>query len=328
MWILPLLLACQQPFGTDRHDLTGFRVAAVAAWRVGDVVNPRAALVVDGHLWADSAVDLRWYVLDATTDIADVDVATPPDAIGPTPSLVAGMERLGLIATGPAGEVRRTYLDTPGENGSLWLGNVEQGVVDGLTVGSATAEAFAPEARAALEAVSGTPQPGDVLRLHVDVPSDVRTRWMSASDGAFFELDRATTDWAAGDLVFDDEDVVTAAPLAEGPVSFLVLGLAPGQTAFAPFDVVLGEPPEGIWVNQRWIPSDVPIISGRARVTLAVDADSPTGLRITAAEAAPGAAAVAIPCARHAGFFDPNWLVDGRCLTTDFDGVSVVVDAL
>ena len=48
--ILFLLLACQAPFGADRQDLTGFRVAALSApaAAAGDPLTPEVAVVVEG----------------------------------------------------------------------------------------------------------------------------------------------------------------------------------------------------------------------------------------------------------------------------------------
>src|SRR5690606_37669278 len=141
-------------------------------------------------------------------------------ATGPAPELeVAGDDsssaraaprELHLRATAPDGTVREAFL----------------ALADGaLPALSPTVEALPLEvgtfALADLD-VAGEPGPipaGGLARFRADAP---RTRWM-ATAGTFFERDRQTAVWAAGDVVVDDDEIAAREALDPGVATVLVI---------------------------------------------------------------------------------------------------------
>lgn len=318
------LLACQEPFGTDRHTLEGFRIAALAApgGPPGSDTVPRPALIVDGRLWSDEPVELRWYWLDDPNDLRHPH-RLEPVAVGPAPELVLP-ERplLGLVAVAPDGSERAASLPLsddplPLEPLALTVGDLP------LTIDAAEAEDLALEARARLEpSPAGHASVGGFLRLSTSPVA--RTRWM-ATAGTWFELDATTADWAAGALVLDDDEVVERDPLPPSLVSGLVLGLQDARTTWRAFDLAVGPVPEGLWVHGRFFPSDEPVPEGPVLATLTADDLAPSGLRLRdPVPVAPGEPAPDVPCG-DPGPFHPDWLVEGRCTRAELDGQQVLL---
>src|SRR5262245_20118336 len=112
------LAACQAPFGTDRHDLVGFRVAAMALApaQPGGRVTPAVALIVDGHAWSDDPVELRWFWVDGEDAALSLDPSTPEEDTGPAPTLTVPADRttLALIARHGDDEYRAFSTVAPG----------------------------------------------------------------------------------------------------------------------------------------------------------------------------------------------------------------------
>ena len=160
------LAACQTPFGVDRHDLEGFRIAALSASEAGGVeVSVAPALVVDGHLWSEEAIDLRWYWLDDIDDFEEVELDAP-DGTGPQPGLVLNGDRrlLGLVA---GDDEYRAFAEI-----------LEDGVT--LPAFSLRVDPLDSKGKATLTALAAWP--------------DLHARWM-ATGGRFSELDALSTDW-------------------------------------------------------------------------------------------------------------------------------------
>lgn len=335
--MLALLLACQQPFGTNRHDLEGFRIAALAAEPAGGPsgtsVQPSAAIVVDGQLWSDEPVDLAWYWTDAT-DAAVRAAAGEPAATGPSPTLSLG-GRLLLVAT-LDGEERRAFLDLPETaDPAPALNGVDVLDLD-VPYDAWTAADLALEPRAARE---GTPTDaipsGGTARLAARIGTDQPfLRWMSTAGGTFFELDAVTADWTAGSVTVDDEDVLAGDPVPDGRYALLALALGTrGNNAFAVRDFFVGDAAPGVFANDRFLPASTSFSATLVRGTLIAD-DGPSGLAladavaVTAEDLDPddpyGTASL---CGSWNRPFDPSWLASQRCARSDVLGRTVVVDA-
>lgn len=339
-----LALGCQEPFGTDRHDLEGFRIAAVAvsppAAAPGDVVVPHAVVITDDHPWSDVRPTLRWHWVDTTRDaVATLGPATPADAEGPAPTLVVpdDRRRLAVVATHGAA-VYRAFLDLPAAAEPIALDGVDLGALD-LAVDTVTAEALTPDARAALAAT-----PTDVIPRGGFGRFTARTgdatpflRWMSTAGGRFFELDRTNADWAAGDITVDDEDVIVGDALPDGAHTLLALAIGDdGASAFALRDFAVGEAPAALRTpSDRWMTAAAPVSAGWWSVALAADDASPTGLAVVDPVAIdPGTlpevdpyGVEALGCVGVSGPFDPSWLADLRCARRDVVGARVIVEA-
>lgn len=345
MW-WSVLVACQEPFGTDRHDLVGFRVAAMSVppASAGQSVEPRVGLIVDGRPWADRATELGWWWVADPKEAEQLDLddpEAPPEASGVAPSLVVPEDRRVLALVARSGsEVRRAVLAVAEPPSTLTPpGPIS---VSGLAVevATATAEQLAIDARRN-EATTGPVDavaPGDFARLSAagDEATGGLIRWM-ATAGTFFELDPRTTDWVAGELRLDGDEIDEDVPRTEtepGWVTFLALAVgAPGQTAFRATDLLVADDPaavgDGLWVGGRFVPTDASVAwseGQQVRGTLAADDGSPCGLRLTAATAEPVGEAPALPCAVPTdGSFDPTVLLEQRCTRAELDGATVVI---
>ncbi len=321
--VLLLALACQEPFGTDRHDLVGNR------------------LVVGGRLWSDQAVGLRWYLVPSGDDdaVAALDPLDPPLAEGPWPALAppAEPERLALLASYPDGSEDRAFLELPAGGSDLGALDVEWELLSGLDADTVEVEALDLDARAALATEPAEVlSPGAFARLSAELATTVdglRARWMSvAGQGTWFELDDTTADWAAAEVVLDDDEVVERTHLDAGVATLLVLA---GGTATRVLDLDVGDAPS-TRAGSRVMPI-TPAPSGDApwvRGLLVADDDSPTGLALEDAELVDdddldstdpwGTRALTCAVALD-GPFEPDWLVDGRCLRPEVDGHVVVM---
>jgi len=323
-----VIAGCQEPFGSDRHDLEGDRIAAMAVDRAGvpggEPITPRVALSVDSRPWFDEPVGLDWHWVgdDDPHTVADLEPGDDADGSGPAPSLTVpegdGSVRLALVASFPSGRVRRAFLDL--ERGEVHAGPRLAGL------------SFTPD---------GPTAPGDVLEVEATLAEPQAPvpmmRWMTVRGlGTFTEQDRLTTLWEAAEVVMDDEEVDSRDLLEPGPVTFLALAITEeGDNDFLAEDLWVGAAPTGAWTGSgRWLGTDVgPEAAGLWRGTLRADDDAPTGLRLEALAAATDLVGedpygtAALPCTPPvAGPFDPTWLLEGRCLRADLDGPSVVVE--
>jgi len=325
------LLACQSPFGTDRHHLEGFRVAAARAVPDADGWSVSAALVVDGHLWSDQAVALRWYALPDRAALATLSVSAPADAEGPVAHLSGATVGVGLIATGPAGDERRVWLEP--STTAIALRDVTVERVDGVTVDALTAEDLTVDARSAWVGTPDTSVPaGGAATLTAVTEGDtLRTaRWMEIGEpGELLEIDGTRSSWLAGSILVDGEEVLERTIAAPGPVSLLVLALGEaGGTDFRAEELWVGPPSQGLFTaSGRWIGVEPAVDADAVRGTLVADDAAPTGLALTDAvafdpllEPLDPWGTEALPCVGVSGPFDPSWLLDGRCVRADLIG--------
>lgn len=335
---LLLLAACQEPFGTDRHDLVGFRVAAVRVEAVDDSLTAHAALVVDGKVWSDDRVALSWHLTDdlATDTIAALEL---DDAVAYGPAATvdrwAGRDGLALVAVSDD-IVYRAVIDLKDTIGPAPTPTRLETFDLGLALDTVEAPALELEARRALEEsdVADAVDAGAFTRIRADVASEVRVRWMStAPTGTFLELDRHTTDWVAGELLIDDDEIEERRADVDGPRTVLALALDPtegGANAWLAHDLWVGQPPAGVRTTSgRWLATDTAVAGPFVQATLAAADDHPTGLQLVGAtDVDPDTdfGTDALPCAVPVtGPFDPDWLLEQRCTRTDVLGATVVV---
>lgn len=324
--LLALGLACQAPFGRDRHDLVGDRVAAIATAPGDAVFTASPVLVVDGALYAaDARPTVTWTPDDGGDALAGYPVALP---VGPTswaidvdfPSGEAWSARLTVPAMGVAA------LDAPA---------VSVGLLD-LSTTEATEDELTVDARAALDATPTDAVPVDRwARLSASWPEGApthldRVRWM-ATDAAttFLELDETTADWATATITLDDLEIDDSTPSPAGVVTVLALALdGAGANAVTPRDVDVDAGRRLARVGGRLLAIDVDLPPGaRVRATLTADPTLPAGLALTGARLADALLDATLPCQapEPTDPFDPNALLLGRCTLADVDGADVVV---
>lgn len=333
MWFV--LAGCQEPFDTDRHDLVGFRLAAVEAPAVasGAPFVARAAVIVDGRAWAETPAALSWsFVPDEDAALGPL----TPVATGADPVLRAPADARTLVVEAVHGSaVARAFLTLASPPATLAAPTgLAAGTVDlpAIPVGPELAR----DARAALVPGEGRAvDPRGWLRLRV-TGTDARTRFM-ATAGTFLELDATTTDWAASDGLVLDEDELDApgTPTPEGVVTGIALSLTGGgETAFLATEWFVGDAPEGTWLGARFVPSVglPPVPEGLGvRTTLREDPDAPSGFRLEGGAAVSPAlvsdfGTPALPCDPLVdGPLDPDWFLTQRCTPTGADGLEVVV---
>jgi hypothetical protein len=130
--------------------------------------------------------------------------------------------------------------------------------------------------------------------------------------GRFVEQSPTEASWFA--------ETDAALPLSNGPVTVLVLGLnGAGANDFMSANLWVGEPDQGAWLDDAWVPSNVSLEPGPWTVTLMADDQSPWGLTIDAVGSSP----LVPDCAQ--GAFHPDWLVAGLCTRSQLDGATVQV---
>lgn len=334
-----LLWACQAPFGTPRQSLAGDRVAALTVSLPGDgSVVPTAWTVVEGHPYADAPPELAWHWV---ADAAALEGASTGEAsaVGPWPALrppaTPVPQLLGLVATFPSGFVERALLKVP-ERTLPPIVALELGILPARPLIEAKSEDLEREARLAEVATSSAFVPeGTWARLEARFetePGEVRTRFM-ATGGTMLELDARTTDWAPAALVLDDLDVEESTLLEPGAITFLALAVDDrgGNVAYAR-DVLVGPAPTGVWIGERWLPTDTEAGSGLVAATVVSDDAAPSGIGLVDLDPLPALDGVdpygtaSLPCASPvSGPFEPSWLFDGRCSRPDVVGARVVV---
>lgn len=338
--LLVPLAACQQPFGADRHDLLGLRVAAIAAHHQRGALTLRVAVIADGRPFSDEPVDLRWFLLpDARPEsVAELPDGATPDAVGPGPrwSWPLDAAAIGLIAhhQGARYDAIVPLDEAPGAPPDLTGIALHESPLD---LDGVKAEDLALHARRAQplgETIDAVPV-GGFARLVAQISEPEQPiRWMAtAPSGTFLELDRAVTDWAAGDLRFDDDDVEEAVPAEAGVRTVLALALSgrsDGANHWRAREVWVGPPPAGIVTRSgRWIGTDRAVDGVAVQGVLVADDDAPTGLVLRNVEAVPldtEPGTADLPCTTPvSGPFDPDWLLAQRCARSQVVGATVVV---
>lgn len=344
--VIAAQLACQEPFGTDRHDLTAERVFGLVSERSGDEVTLRPLLVVDGRMWSDTPVALSWAWVQPEQSLDDA-LATP---IAESPSLrftVADVDRtLALRVRYDTGELDDTVLAVPA-GGPTPLPRVralDLAVHPQWRLSTPTEDDLARDARLALDPTPAAELPSNGwARLTAQFDSDElsalqRVRWMGlGSRGTFLELDRTRTDWAAGDLLLDDLEIEEATRSPDGLVTLVALAIdhAGGNRALVT-ERWLGQPGDGgLWVEGRWMTAEVLAAPGALiRATLRPDDAAPTGLHLDDVQTLTASdlsdddpfGTETLPCNEPVlGAFDPMWLVDGRCSRAQVIDATVVL---
>jgi hypothetical protein len=330
------LLACQEPFGTDRHRLEGFRIAAVDAAVHEDGVHPSAVVVHQGRVWTEKPLRFSWYRVPDTDAAAALTPIDPPDAEGPAPVFPIDTALIALLVTDADGEVRRAVLAPNANSEGISALRIEG--LPSLNASGVTAEALGLDARRALTPAASSAAAGDFVRITLDTTPTASVRWM-ATAGTFFELESAAADWAPARIVVDDEVVSVSEPVEDELVSFIAVAVpsdADSRTtpAMRLFDLAIGDVGNGFWNDRhRWIPTEasVPADADWIRATFRADDSSAFGLRLTESIAVDPPPPddppnTALPCAvAVSGPFDPDWLARGLCTRDALVGSDVMV---
>lgn len=339
MWVMLLLWGCQEPFGERRQDLTGFRIATLTAQGAnpGEPIEPEVSVVHEGRLWSDEPVSLHWHWVDPDPQaVWRLSADDEPAATGAGASLTRPDEEawLALVAIAPDGETARAFLDLPSDPSSaVALDDVTWSGLD-LDLRRVSGEDLSEEARkgTSVQEATSTSRHG-FLRFSAALatePSEVTVRWM-ATGGTWLELDPSTADWTPGHLTLDGDELEEVSSGEPGSVSVLALAIdGSGHGDTLARDLWVGEPPQGMYTQGRWVggePHD-----GWVQARLAPDDASPSGLtltEVTTVDAPPidnpdPYGTDAMPCAQGAPF-DPNWLLQQRCSRAEVLGHTVVL---
>ncbi len=331
--LLLSLIACQQPFDADRHDLIGDRIVAIEARASDGGIQPTATLLRNGRLWTDDVDDLRWFALSGDPEQAILGIdPEAPDQLGPTPQFSNSTAAVGLWFRG-----ERAWLELGNEQ-DLSFAGIAQSTLS-KTLETQQAEDLTIEQRSLWTAVPTEAfAPGELGRFQADFlnpDANPTLRWMSTG-GTFLELDRTTSDWAPATVTMDDDDVTLEHALSDGVFPLVALAVDPdhgNRVRIQEFHI--GELPGGVRTSSgRWLPAEDIPASDWVWVTLQADDDTPTGLRLSDVEPATPdlnaedpygteALACAVPLE---GTFEPNVLVDGRCSRAQLIGHRVMIE--
>ena len=348
--ILFAIIGCQQPFGSDRHDLDGFRILGLhttpAGGITGDRIEPRAHFVVDGHLWADQSIEQYWFWMD-TSDPSVLAAKTKEmaNATGAAPELFIPYRNaiLGLLAIHPDGTENRSFLAIPATQAD----NKDHGTIltfqTSQMLSTLSAEDLEIATRSEWDLVQSATFDNDSfgrLEMYFNTAEQqaYRVRWMSTMPfGTFFETTSSATDWAPASVTVDDDEVSVSNSISGGPQTFAALILdenAPRTVQYQ--DVWVGPSTSGIWIDGRWYPADTAIeYTGLATVEFAKENDTPNGLRIaqwspldpqTRSETDPfGTQGLACDVA-VTGPFQYDWLTLNWCLRASIIGKPLIVE--
>ncbi|MCO4747706.1 MAG: hypothetical protein KC912_23115 [Proteobacteria bacterium] len=332
MLLFLALIACQTPFGADRHDLTGDRVAAVSVQPsggvAGDVLVPRLALVTDGRAWSDELPPLLWSFVPEGDDDAALSVEPGEAGSGAAPALELGEDRrLVLSVQWPSGE-RRHVVDIPETGEPPELGAIDWAVIEDTRATELVGSDVSSEERRSWSSATASSVPTDgIARLTAATESPVR--WM-VTGGDLLELEANVTDWFPGSVTVNDFEIEEAEGGEQGFET--VVALAVGDSAvWRAVDVPVGEDaPVLVTPSGRVLPVDAEVVSGRVQGILRADDSAPAGVRLEVLGPVDDSVDVGTAdlCAvDHSGPFDPDWLLDGTCLRTEVVDATVVVEA-
>lgn len=301
-----LLLACQEPFPEDRHDLVSFRIAAITAEQTSEGLRPRALLSSAEGFYHSVAPTLTWTLGE------EVQVGGRPLFANPRYPLEL---QLRAELGGLAEEAVYPLAAAP-----------VPAVVEGWSrarVDLKLEDAGKPIEERRLEGEDLPVDPGGAVQ--VGVQTEVRSRWMGTG-GEFAELDAQNSTWFAGTYLLEEEVVEEAKPVDAGIYHLVALSFDEnGGNKLSFIDVSVGESPV-VAVGGRLLPVDSPIATpGWYEATFAAS-DSRTGFALTGLVPVADATSATALCGEAAGTaFDPVWLLDGGCGRDDLEGASVVL---
>ncbi|HND33377.1 MAG TPA: hypothetical protein PLA94_25435 [Myxococcota bacterium] len=304
--MLVFLLACQEPFPEDRHDLVSFRIAAITAEQTTDGLRPRALLSSSEGFYHSEAPRLLWTLGDQVQEGARPLFANPVYPL--ELHLRAELGELAEEAVYPL-----TEAPIPP-------------VVEGWSrarVDLKLEDAGKPIEERRLEGEDLPVEPGGAVQ--VGLQTEARSRWMGTG-GEFAELDAQNSTWFAGNYLLDDDEVEEAAPVGEGLYQLVALSFdEKGGNRLSFIDVAVGESTV-MAVGGRLLPVDSPLAQAGWYEATFTAADSRTGFTLTGLQPVADASSAAALCGEAAGTaFDPLWLLDGACGRDDLEGTSVVV---
>lgn len=320
---LLVLSACQEPFAEDRHDLASFRIAAVAG-----TLAEAGGVQVHAAVWSglgpyhDTLPSLDWS--------SDTLAATGQDAA----LAVTYPARIGLVASdGDATETAALDL------AAAPVPIATSGFIPGFTrraVALDIAQVTDPIAdRLAVEPGDDAPiAVSSAVRLTFEVPEGVTVHWMGTG-GTFAELDAHSTDWFAGDVVLDDNEIDSTSTIDAGVYNLLALAFdGVGNTAWMWIDVAVGLDGPLLYTDG----SDSDGVGGPGGRIFAVDAEPMSGVLAVDVVQDDGAAGIALENVRVAdapadGGGDPAaspactlaGLAEGGCTRADLVGTTLTV---
>jgi hypothetical protein len=297
-----LALAGCAPTFDDRHDLLGFRIAAI-----GVVDGQAAAAVWSGSLFHAEPTSMVWTVDGA------------PLGEGWGLGVPEGAEELGLVATAPDGTIREARVSIAGGLAPLSFTRSAVAVGEDVSI----------EARSALDEspLDGAAPAGQAVRIRLEAPEGDRSRWMVAGgETTLLELDAETVDVMPERLGFDDGEVASRQAVAPGVQHVLALRMdGAGANRWAWIDAALG-------VDTPLIRSGGWLLEGEADTStglLAVDLDglSADGVGTLGSPEAVDDLSQHDPptCAPSDLPFSFDLLADGRCTVADSLGRRVVL---
>jgi hypothetical protein len=298
---LAVHVGCAPAFD-DRHDLLGFRIAAV-----GVVDGEASAAVWSGALFHEEPVTLDW-TADGESLGQGWGIAVPD-----------GTGELGLVATAPDGTIREARVGVGITPAELVFERASVLVGDDISI----------EARAALEETpsDGAAPEGEALRIRLVDPEGEQTRWMVAGGAStLLELDAVTADVLPQRLEFDDGEVVGRETVPAGFQHILALRIdGDGGNRWRWVDAALGTDTALIQSEGWLLESSADVGTGLLAVTLDELTTSGVGA-LGEPEAVDDLAQHDPPnCAPADTPFSLGWLADGRCTVSETRGRRVVL---
>ena len=321
--------ACQEPFGANRQDLVGDRIAAMQAVSTSDGSwSTRLALVQGGQTWSDEAPAIQW----GWSDTVEGASAATLTSVGPSNRVTKGPDDGPVLVahvTFPSGASRLAALDTSALVApALDAPTLDAPLAVPLDIHTATPDDLALEQRLTLE---GSPisavDPGGTLRWTTPPTAETRIRWM-ATAGTFLELAPHQTDWFAAEVLLDELEVEAVEDLEPGIVTFMALLLDErGGTAWSLTDTVVGPPlSNALRLDGRYVSVPAGTEPGQYNATLA-PSDWPSGLALTGLSVPDSTIDPSTPpCAEGHDGSVMDWLLEAQCTRDELLGAVVLVE--
>ena len=308
--LLLLLVACQDPFPEDRHDLAGFRLVAVQATPVDTGLAVRAFVYSGLGMWHLAPPEVTWTAGSAT--------ATGPTATLPVTTPV-DIEVVATDGVSTESGIYRLAADPVPPVVSSWTRATVPLTIDDVVTPI--------DERAAIAVGVDAPvAPGDGLRLALSVREpDTTTHWMSTA-GDFAELDATTTDWFAGTAVLDDNEIESTVMLDGGVQSVVALTFdGAGGNSWLTLDAAVAVLGSRLLVGGRVFPVDAEPGDGLWAVT-PVATDDAAGIALTDVSPVDDSSLAEAACGLPAATpFDFDTLAEGWCGRDDVVGARLVV---
>jgi hypothetical protein len=298
-------LSCAEPFDEDRHDLIGYRIAAV-----GMEAGAGDAMIWSGEgLYHRESPELIWRNLDGETIGVGFEVQ------------ITEFEQVILEVVAPNGESLQASYMPREKTQSI---EFERYYVD------YSLEELSVEDRISMPATAADLIPLErAARIRTEPAESVRVKWMSAFGwGTFLEFSSADTDFFPLTMRFNDGELQSHSEEESSRFSVLALSLdGLGSNAWSWIDIHYSDEPTVYFRHEgRLLYSDADLSGSEYIAATLVDSGDFGGVSLEDVEEVEDLAQQdLLACMPSLQSFRLQWVESGRCSLGDVIGARVVL---